>query len=426
LRVFVISKRGEPLMPCSQRKARLLLKKGKASIAKYNPFTIQLGYATGEAKQEVNTGIDTGAKYIGAAITSEDKVLWQGEIELRDGISDLLKVRSALRKNRRARKTRYRQARFLNRKKPDGWLPPSVQSKLDATLMWIDKFQKLVPNPKLHIEVGKFDIAKIINPDINGRDYQNGPMAHYENLRAYVFARDGHVCQVCKKRKPLQAHHIVYRSFGGTDRADNLISVCCDCHTSENHNVGGVLYKWMLDGKRLKTYREATFMNIIRKRTMERYPRAEFSYGYDTAIKRHELGLSKTHYNDAIAISGISKMHYQPTAYCYYKQFRKKKRSLHESIPRKGRSRKNTSAVRSNKNVKYRSGICLNDKVSCFGQVGWVYGFACGVAGKECVVRNISGTIIKTVGRKNSISIATKNLRVFCHNNNWNYCVIAS
>ena len=52
MRVFVVNMRGEPLMPCSQRKARILLKQNKAKIYKYNPFTIQLTIATGETKQE--------------------------------------------------------------------------------------------------------------------------------------------------------------------------------------------------------------------------------------------------------------------------------------------------------------------------------------------------------------------------------------
>lgn len=59
-RVFVLNMRGEPLMPCSQRKARILLKEGKAIINKYNPFTIQLTYATGESRQDCQLGDNLG------------------------------------------------------------------------------------------------------------------------------------------------------------------------------------------------------------------------------------------------------------------------------------------------------------------------------------------------------------------------------
>ena len=420
MRVFVISMRGKPLMPCSNKKARTLLKSGKAKIVKYNPFTIQLTQATGETVQPVSIGVDTGAKHIGIAITSEDKVLVKGEIELRDDISENLQYRATRRKERRSRNTRYRKPKFLNRKRKEGWLPPSVQSKLDATFRWIDTFCLLIPNPQLHIEVGKFDISKIINPEIIGMEYQNDNLAGYNNLRAYVFARDKYTCQVCKKRnKVLEAHHVVFRSCGGTDRADNLISVCTDCHTPVNHKHGGILHQWMLKGKKLPTYKGATFMNIVRKRTMARYPNAAFTYGYETQGERKKLNLSKTHYNDAIAISGIQTINQNSIQYFHSKQFRKKKRSLHEAIPRRGRSEKNTTAMRVNKNVKERAGFFLGDKVIYNKQSGWIYGFAGGPQGKECVVRNLNGDLIKTRTRRSSLTICTNNLQLLNHNNNW-------
>ena len=133
MRVFVFNMRGRPLMPCSQRKARLLLRENKAKIYKYHPFTIQLTYTTGETKQDCHIGIDTGSKYIGAAVRSEDKVFWKGEIELRQDIRSNLDTKRIYRRSRRNRKTRYRKPRFLNRKRRDEWLPHSegllVQTK---------------------------------------------------------------------------------------------------------------------------------------------------------------------------------------------------------------------------------------------------------------------------------------------------------
>ena len=106
MRVFVFNMRGEPLMPCTQRKARLLLKTGKAKIYKYNPFTIQLKYVTGENKQECHVGIDTGSKYIGLAVTSENKVLFKGEVELRQDVKSKIDTKRIYRRSRRNRNTR--------------------------------------------------------------------------------------------------------------------------------------------------------------------------------------------------------------------------------------------------------------------------------------------------------------------------------
>lgn len=279
-------------MPCSNRKARILLKGRKAKVYQYKPFTIQLTVPTGESKQKISIGIDTGAVHIGIAIVSENKVLAKGEVELRDGIHKAIELRSILRKSRRNRNTRYRQSRFLNRKHNiDRWLPPTVQSKMDATFKWVDKFCSLVPNPELHIEVAKFDPHKMINPDIQGKEYQQGQCAGYYDVRYFVFARDNYMCQVCKKKnKILQTHHILYKSKGGADRADNLITVCTDCHTSENHKKGHILYDWMIKHKKVKQYKEPTFMNIIRRRIFQKYPQAVITYGSETSPYRKSFG----------------------------------------------------------------------------------------------------------------------------------------
>ena len=414
-------------MPCSQRKARLLLKEGKAKIIGYKPFTIQLLQATGETIQEVHLGVDTGAKYIGIAATSGNKVLVKGEIELRDDVHENMVNRSRARKLRRNKKTRYRKAKFLNRKRQEGWLPPTVQSKLDATFMWIDKFSKLLPCPILHIEVGKFDIHRMINPDITNEDYQNGQCVGYYDVRYFVFARDNYTCQVCKKKnKILNTHHIIYRSKGGTDRADNLITVCTDCHTSENHKVGGILYNWMIKHKKVKQYKEATFMNIVRKRTFAKYSDAIITYGSETSPYRKELELDKTHYNDAIAISKIENIKENPNEWFYIKQFRKKKRSLHESIPTRGRKKeKNTTSKRNVKNVPSRNGWYMNDMVIFDNKIGWIYGFSGGEKGKECVIRDINGENIRDSKRvKYNPNVKFSDLKFICHNNNWQYQII--
>ena len=407
-------------MPCSQRKARILLKQKKAKIVGYKPFTIQLTYATGEAKQATHVGIDEGTRYVGIAITSQNKVLAKGEVELRQDVHSLLISRAMYRSSRRNRKTRYRKPRFLNRKKKDGWLPPSIEGKLNANFFWIDKFCNLVPNPILHIEVGKFDIAKMINPDIKGVGYQQGQCAGYYDVRYFVFDRDNYTCQVCGKSKDkvLHTHHIKYKSLGGTDRADNLIAVCTECHTGKNHKEGGILYKWMQESKKVKQYKEAMFMNILRARTYKRYPNAIITYGSITTPKRKELGLEKTHYNDAIAITNIDSIKENTNQIFYIKQFRKKKRSLHEATARKGRKEPNRSQKRNKKNTKEKRGWYLNDNVAFQGKIGWISGF------------NSSGAYVIDINR-NYIQVPNKTykhitlskLKFICHNNTWQYGV---
>lgn len=405
-------------MPCTQRKARLLLKEGKAKIHKYNPFTIQLTIPTGENKQDCHVGIDTGAKHIGLAITSENKVLFKGEIELRQDVKTNLDARRIYRYNRRSRKTRYRKSRYLNRKTENNWLPPSLQNRINHTYRWIDEMCNLVPNPMLHIEVGKFDAAKMINPEIQGIDYQHGQTYGFYDVRYFVFARDNYTCQCCGKSKDkiLYTHHILYKSQGGTDRADNLITVCSDCHTTENHKPGGILYDWMIKRKKAKQYKEPPFMNILRKRIFDRYPNAIISYGSETAMRRKKLGLSKTHYNDAITISGISNIKENPNEWLLIKQFRKKKRSLHEATIRKGIKEPNRTQKRHCKNTKRFKSWCLNDEVIVFSKKGYISGFG----GSTVYIKDLFDNYMKDGNKKNT-QISAKKLKLVSHNNNWKY-----
>lgn len=405
-------------MPCSQRKARLLLKQNKAVIYKYNPFTIQLTYTTGETVQECNIGIDTGSTHIGLAITSEDKILFKGEVELRQDIKSNLDTRRIYRRGRRNRKTRYRKLRFLNRKRSDKWLPPSLQNRINHTFRWIDELCKLVPNSKLHIEVGKFDIAKMINPNIQGVDYRQGQTYGFYDERYFVFARDNYTCQCCGKSKGkiLQTHHIIYRSNGGTNRVNNLITVCTDCHTSANHKKGGVLYEWQEQHKKLRQYKEPPFMNILRKRIFTKYPEAEITYGSITAPKRKEIGLDKTHYNDAIVISGIETIKENPDKWLLIRQFRKKKRSLHEATARKGRKEPNRTQKRNSRNTPNCQGYYINDKVSVLGKAGYITGFTRGSA----YIKDEDGNYI-TLPSKTYKQILIRQLQLCNHNNNWQY-----
>ena len=418
MRVFVINQKGKALMPCTQRKARILLKEGKAKIYKYNPFTIQLMYPTGESTQECHIGIDTGAKHIGIAITSENNVLFKAEVELRQDVKSNLDTRRMYRRDRRRRKTRYREPRFLNRQRDEKWIPPSLQNRINHTFNWIDKLLHLVPNPILHIEVGKFDTAKMINPDIQGVDYQQGQTYGFFDERYFVFARDNYTCQCCGKSKDkvLQTHHIIYRSNGGSNRVDNLITVCTDCHTYWNHQKGGILYKWQEQHKKVKQYKEPPFMNILRRRIFDKYPYAYITYGSETTPRRKELELDKTHYNDAIIISGIDKVKENPGEWLLIKQFRKKKRSLHEATARKGRKTPNITQKRNSKNTPKYKGFILNDKVSVFNQIGYITGFTSG----GMYIKNIAGEYI-ILPDKSYKQVGIGYVKFISHNNNWEY-----
>lgn len=188
------------LMPCTPRKARKLLKEGKAKVVRRTPFTIQLTIPTGESKQPITLGVDSGYHHIGlAAVTdSGKKEVYSADVKLRNDIVKLNSERRQYRRFRRYRKTWYRKSRFLNRKKPEGWLAPSIQHKLDSHLKIINKVKEILPISEISVEVAAFDIQKIKNPKLEGVEYQNGVQKGFWNVREYVLYRDGHVCQNCQ------------------------------------------------------------------------------------------------------------------------------------------------------------------------------------------------------------------------------------
>lgn len=95
--VFVVGLNGCRLMPVSERKARLLLKGGKASVYRKVPFTIKLNYKTGSTVQPGYLGIDTGSQHIGVSVVQKDgTVLHKEEIGLRDSMSKRKLLESGL------------------------------------------------------------------------------------------------------------------------------------------------------------------------------------------------------------------------------------------------------------------------------------------------------------------------------------------
>ena len=302
--VYVLNMRGKPLMPTSPGKARRLLKGEKARVVKRTPFTIQLNYATGENKQPITLGVDSGYLYVGLSAVTKKKECYSAQVNLQSDMVKLNSERRQYRRARRNRKTWYRQPRFLNRKKPEGWLAPSIQHKLDSHIKLINKVKEILPITKIVIEVAAFDIQKIKNPEISGTQYQNGVQKDSWNAREYVLHRDNHTCQACKgksKDRTLETHHIISRQLGG-DAPDNLLTLCETCHDKVSKG------KLKLDIKLPTGFKPETFMSTVRWMLINKLVDAgnivNHTYGYITKFDRIVLGLEKSHSTDAFVIAG--------------------------------------------------------------------------------------------------------------------------
>jgi hypothetical protein len=301
MEVFVINQHGKALMPCTPRKARLLLKSSKAKVVRRNPFTIQLKYGSTGYKQDLTLGVDTGHSEVGLSVVSETKEVFSAVAKMRNDISEKMDTRRMYRRQKRNR-LRYRKPRFNNRSASTikGGLAPSVQWIVDAHTRMINQLKSLLPITKLVLETGLFDIAKMKNPEIKNKQYQKGVQYGFENTKAYVLSRDSHQCQSKKKgcSNKLKVHHIKYRSQGGSDAPNNLITLC------QKHHKALHAGKLKLTIKHHKSLRSATTMNIIRQRLLSIYPDAVETFGYVTKANRYKHNIVKTHANDAFVIAG--------------------------------------------------------------------------------------------------------------------------
>lgn len=301
-KVFVLNYEGKPLMPCSYAKSKRMVKKGVAKVIKRFPFTIQLCFKCENKTQDLTLGIDTGYKTIGASVVSEKEELLSWEVELRTDISDKLKEKSMYRRNRR-NKLWYRKPRWSNRAnaKKEGRLMPSVLHKVNTHISIIEKIKKILPISKIIIETGLFDIAKMKNDGIKNWEYQKGEMFGFENVKAYVLSRDNHKCHFNDKcSSKLHVHHIKFRSSGGSNNPNNLITLC------EKHHELVHAGKIKLNVKKHKELKAATIMNVIRKRLLEYYLEAIETFGYETKVKIRNSNLEKSHINDAFVIANGS------------------------------------------------------------------------------------------------------------------------
>jgi hypothetical protein len=313
--VYVKHQDGSPLMPTHPAKARILLRDGRAKVVSREPFTIQLLYETTKHVQELTLGVDPGSGTAGFAVVDpKGNSLYASEVQLRQDVTGNMTQRRNYRRNRRSRKTRYREARFLNRgnSKRIGRYPPTLASKYDAHIREIEAIRRILPIEKVTLEDAQFDLHAAVNPYVclNKALYQTGPQYGFENVKAYVLYRDGHVCQCCggkSKEKKLRVHHKVFRSEKGKDTPDNLVTVCKICH--QKIHDGTIIPKWK--GKAKDAVTHVAQLNIIISR-LKTYLgntglKISSTFGFITKVDRRLNKLDKTHYNDAISIAAGNK-----------------------------------------------------------------------------------------------------------------------
>ena len=313
--VLVIDKHKRPCNTISAAYARILLFSKQAVIYKRFPFTIRLRNDNAVLKDRSYTvKLDPGSRTTGVAITdNQDQVVMLAEIEHRGHIiKKNLDSRRAIRRFRRQRKTRYREAKFQNRTRPQGWLAPSVKSRADNVINFVKKYKKLLNVNKVMIENVSFDTAQMSSDNyLIGIDYQQGNL-YNKNLRDFIFNKTKGRCSYCGE-KAEEIDHIVPRANGGTDSTLNLTPACRSCNEKKSNlslkEFGKLMNKDYSQLEPKKLPKDAAIVqsarNYMVKEITKIVPDTTTHEAWITKYNRDQLGLSKQHYYDALSVGEI-------------------------------------------------------------------------------------------------------------------------
>jgi 5-methylcytosine-specific restriction endonuclease McrA len=314
--VFVVDTNRKPLNPVHPGEARYLLKAGKAAVLKKYPFTIILKYPVDHPTLEpLRVKIDPGSKTTGIAVVNDatGKVVFAAELSHRgQAIRDALLSRRGVRRGRHARHTRYRKPRFQNRTRSQGWLAPSLQSRVSNVLTWVKRLMRVCPIEAISQELVRFDLQQMENPEIAGLLYQQGTLAGYET-REYLLEKWGRTCAYCAKENiPLQIEHIVPRAKGGSDRISNLTLSCGTCNTAKGTQEIAVFLKKKLEvlkrvlAQAKAPLKDAAAVNATRWKLFECLKGVglpvECGSGGMTKFNRVTRDLEKAHWVDAACV----------------------------------------------------------------------------------------------------------------------------
>jgi len=315
--VFVLSSTKKPLMPTRPARARRLLTAGRAAVYRQQPFTIILKDRADGEVQAVELKVDPGSKTSGLALVGHFEqqgavCLWGGNLNHRgQAIKNSLESRRSLRRGRRGRKTRYRPARFRNRTRPAGWLPPSIESRVRNVESVAAKLAARCPITLAAVELVKFDMQAMVDPEISGTEYQRGELAGYE-VREYLLEKWNRACAYCGAQNvPLQVEHIRPKANGGSNRVSNLTLACQPCNQRKGAQPVEAFLKTKPDTlKRVLAHtkaplKDAAAVNTSRWAMVNRLKSwlpVTTGSGGRTKFNRTRQGYAKDHWIDAACV----------------------------------------------------------------------------------------------------------------------------
>ena len=195
------------------------------------------------------------------------------------------------------------ESRFNNRKRPAGWITPTVRQLVQTHVNMVSKICSVLPVTEWTFEYNKFAFMRMDDGTIRGLDFQNGRLKGYADSHEYVSVLQGRKCACCGSTIE-HFHHIKPRHEGGSDTPENLIGLCNSCHLK--------VHSGDIDLKRAglkKKYAALSVLNqaipYIAQELIDMFgeDHVRFCTGYQTSIVRDSIGMDKDHPEDAVCIA---------------------------------------------------------------------------------------------------------------------------
>lgn len=322
--VFVLDKHKKPLMPCSPKRARLLLVRRRAVAHRITPFIIRLKDRRVEESdlQPLVLKVDPGSKITGMALARVEpardgrdgevhRAVHLAEIRHRgEAVHEAMGKRARARRRRRSAHLRYRKPRFENRRRSQGWLPPSLRSRLVNVLSWARRYRRWTPLTRIDVERVRFDTQRLQNPEISGVLYRQGELVGWE-VRAYVLVKYGYRCAYCGKTDvPFELDHILPKSRGGSDRVSNLALSCHNCNIAKGNRTAAEYGYPNVEAQAKAPLRDAAAVNATRYTLVDDLRRLGVPLtcwsGGRTRWNRVRFGLPKAHALDALCVGDLA------------------------------------------------------------------------------------------------------------------------
>ena len=338
--VYVQASDGTPLMPTKRfNHIQKLLKQGRARVVEHVPFVIRLKYNGPKNTQPLFGGTDPGRDNIGNAVVDENGiVVYKDHVTTRN--REIPKLMTERRTHRQASRRGERlvrkrlarrlgttmkrlmerklpgygegvvkvkdiintEARFNNRRRPAGWITPSVRQLVQTHVNMIRRIRKFLPVDTWTLEINRFAFMKLDDGSVVGTDFQNGKLRGYKDEDDYVFHLQKGTCLCCRRERIDHYHHIVPKSRGGSDRWYNKAGLCKECHSKVHKGEISLA----ATGER-KRYAGTSVLNqavpFIAEELEELMLHFDTCTGKDTHDIRELFGITKDHDNDAVCIA---------------------------------------------------------------------------------------------------------------------------